>query len=140
MQNGDATMKTKLLATALLISTCVTSWAWFSPSITQAKVNQIRIGQTTEAQLVHLFGAPTTRMVDVRHQVELQWFRSRPMSPAGYLPLIGSFVGGLNIEAQELYVLLSSNGTVLRFTAYSSTGRLRVPAQTVIQRQTSYAK
>lgn len=139
MQNAKATMKTKLLATAILISSCLTTMA-FPPMITEQKVSQIRIGQTTEADLVHLFGAPTTRMTDIQHQVALDWFRSRPIPWQGYLPLIGSFVGGLDVEAQQLYVLLAPNGTVLRFEASSSQGRFKTASQTVAVRQHQYAK
>jgi hypothetical protein len=133
-------MKTKLLAIALLISSGLTTWAWFPPSITQEKVNQIQIGRTTETDLVRLFGAPTTRRVDLRGEVELDWFRSKPIPPQGYLPLIGSFIGGLDIDSQQLAVVLSPRGTVLRFSAYSSATGLRAPNQTPSRRHSDYAR
>ena len=81
-------MKTKLLVSLILISSCLTTWAWFDPSITQGKVDQIRIGQTTEADLVHFFGRPSTRQVDLRHHVTLDFMRSVPMPWQGYTPFI----------------------------------------------------
>ena len=140
VQNVGPTMKTKLLATALLLASCLTGWAWPRSSITQAKVNQIRIGQTTEADLLQLFGAPTTRMIDLRHEVELDWFRTPPMPLQGYVPFIGSFIGGLDVEAQQLYVVLAPNGRVMRFYVYSTTGKVRGPMQQASVRHVEYLK
>ena len=135
-------MKTKILVSAILISSCLTSWAWAPRSITQANVNQIRIGQTTEAELVQLFGAPTTRSVDLRHLISLSWFRSVPMPIPAYLPLIGQFLGGLDVEAQELSVVLAPDGRVLRYNVYSSKDRLKSGPQRVMTtvRETRYSK
>ncbi len=113
-------MKTKFLVIVLLLSTCLTSWAWFPRSITKEKISQIHVGQTTEADLLLLFGPPTTRFVDMSHLISLDWFRSVPMPPSGYLPVIGQFLGGLNVEAQQLSVVLSPGGRVIRYQAHSS--------------------
>ncbi len=135
-------MKTKSLVAAILLSTCLTTLAFAPRTITQAHVNQIRLGQTTEPELVALFGTPTTRFVDLRNSVSLDWFRSRPIPPAGYLPLIGQFLGGLDVEAQQLSVVLSPSGHVIRYYVHSSRDRLkRGPQQvTTTVRETSYAK
>lgn len=118
-------MKTKFLVTAILFSSCLTSWGWFPPSITQEKINQIRIGQTTEADLVQLFGRPTTRFTDLSHSIALDWFRSIPMPPLGYLPIVGQFLGGLDVEAQQLSVVLSPGGRVVRYEMHSSKDKPR---------------
>lgn len=136
-------MKTKILLSVFLLSSCLTTWAWFPPSITQEKIDQIRVGQTTEADLVHLFGAPTTRFVDLSHHTALDWFRSVPMPVGGYLPLIGELFGGLKVDAQQLYVLLSPDGHVLHYEVNNSleTLKARGEALTVTtSRHTSYAK
>ena len=116
-------MKIKVLVTAILLSTCLTSWG-FPKSITQQEISQIRIGQTTEADLLNLFGPPTTRFVDMSH-ISLDWFRSVPMPAASYLPFIGELTGGLNIEAQQLSVVLSPGGRVLRYEMHSSRDKPR---------------
>lgn len=118
-------MKTKVLAVALLLCTCLTSWAWGPRTITQANVNQIRLGQTTEPELVQLFGAPTTRFVDLQHRTSLDWFRSVPMPLLSYLPLVGELLGGLDVEAQQLFVTLGPDGRVLRYEVHSSKNRLK---------------
>jgi hypothetical protein len=116
-------MKTKFLVTAILLSTCLTSWG-YPKSVTKEKISQIRLGQTTEADLVNLFGPPTTRFVDMSH-ISLDWFRSVPMSAASYLPFIGELTGGLHIEAQQLSVVLSPDGRVLRYEMHSSKDKPR---------------
>ncbi len=138
-----AIMKTRLLAGLLLLFSCLTTWAWFAPSITQEKVDKIRIGQTTEADLVHIFGAPTTRFVDLRRRIEINWFRSEPMPVGGYVPLIGQFFGGLRIDAQQLHVLLSPDGRVVHYEVNDSLQTLKARTQTLTvttSRRTSYMK
>ena len=135
-------MKTKFLVCALLLYSCLTSWAWFPPRITQAEINQIRVGQTTEVELVHLFGTPTTRSTDLAQRISIDWFRSVPAPAQSYIPLIGPFLGGLTIEAQQLSVVLTPGGRVLRYTVHSSRDTLHDAAQvtrTTLSR-TSYSK
>lgn len=135
-------MKTKFLICTLLLSSCLTSWAWFPPQITQAKISQIRIGQTTEAELVHLFGTPTTRTTDLANYITVAWHRSVPAPIQSYIPLIGSFLGGMNIDAQELYVVLSPGGRVAHYEVHSSRDSLHPAGQVTTARvsRTSYAK
>ena len=113
-------MKTKSLVAALLLSSCLTILASYPSTITQENVNQIRPGQTTEADLVNLFGIPTTRFVDLTHYTAIDWFRSVPAPAQSYIPFIGPCLGGLKVEAQQLTVVLSPGGTVVRYEVHSS--------------------
>ncbi len=128
-------MKTKFLVAALLISSCLTILAAYPRTITQENINQIRPGQTTEADLVNLFGVPTTRFVDLAHCTAIDWFRSVPAPAKSYIPFIGSCLGGLDVEAQQLTVVLSPRGTVVRYEVHSSLNRLHAGQVT-----TGYAK
>lgn len=118
-------MKTKFLVVAILLSSCLTGWASFPRSITRQKINQIHIGQTTEADLLRLFGSPTTRSSDLARRISLDWFRSVRMLPTGYLPIVGQFFGGLNLEAQQLSVVLSPDGRVIHWEMHSSKDKQR---------------
>ena len=95
-------MKTKSLVCALLLSSCLTAWSSTPSQITQPNIDQIRIGQTTEPDLVHLFGTPTTRSIDLDQYIAVDWFRSVPAPAKSYIPLIGPFLGGPKVEAQQL--------------------------------------
>jgi hypothetical protein len=134
-------MKTKILIAAILVCSCLTSWAWFAKSITQAKVNQIQLGQTTEAQLVDLFGPPSTKFTDIRHHASLDWFRSVPPPVSGYLPIVGQFLGGMRMQVQHLAVVLDASGRVLRYEIYDSTGAVKARTQRLTTiRETRYSK
>ncbi len=136
-------MKTTFLVGALVLSSCLTSWAWAPGRITQANVNQIRVGQTSEADLVHLFGTPTTRFVDLRGNISIDWFRSVPAPPQSYIPVIGPCLGGLNVEAQQLTVELTPGGRVMKYEVHSSLDRLRAGdrrSTTTTVTRTGYAK
>jgi outer membrane protein assembly factor BamE (lipoprotein component of BamABCDE complex) len=135
-------MKTKFLLCAIFLSSCLTSWAHFPPTITQQNINQIQIGQTTEAELVLLFGTPTTRFVDLARYTAIDWFRSVPPPAQSYIPVIGSCLGGLDIDAQQLTVVLSPGGRVVRYEVHSSLDRLHAatPVTTTTRRQTLGSK
>ncbi|MEO8439135.1 MAG: hypothetical protein ABI540_02825 [Spartobacteria bacterium] len=96
------------------------SWASSPSSITQQNVNQVRIGQTTEMDLVQLFGTPTTRDVDLAGNVSLDWFRSVPAPPKSYIPVFAPFLGAPTVEAQQLFVMLSPGGRVILYEVHSS--------------------
>jgi hypothetical protein len=116
-------MKIKLFVAALLVS-CLTSGVSFGHSITQAKIDQIRPGYTTGADLVRLFGPPITWSTDVRKTTSAQWFRSPGPGLQAYLPVVGSFLGGFDVEVQELSVDLGADGRVRSFTVFDSNGQL----------------
>jgi hypothetical protein len=125
-------MKTKFLVPFILLATCLTSWGWHGKSITREKLGEIHIGQTTEADLVDLFGPPSTRFVDIYHRVSLDWFRSVPMPIGGYLPFIGELAGGRRLEAQQLSIVLSAGGRVTRYEMHSSLDKPRADAASAI--------
>jgi hypothetical protein len=135
-------MKTKFLLCAIFLSSCLTSWAHFPPTITQQNINQIQIGQTTEAELVLLFGTPTTRFVDLARYTAIDWFRSVPPPAQSYIPVIGSCLGGLDIDAQQLTVVLSPGGRVVRYEVHSSLDRLHAATRvtTTTRRETLGSK
>jgi hypothetical protein len=139
VQNAH-TVKTIIAVAALLISSCLTSWAWFPPSLTQEKINQIKVGVTTEADLVQLFGPPTTRHIDLRNRITDDWFRSVPMPWSGYLPFIGQLCGGLDLDAQELWVLLTPDGRVIKFEAHSSKASRQLEQEQVKLHRDGYTK
>ena len=130
-------MKIKVLACVLLISSCLTNWS-FSSTVTREKLDQIRIGQTTEADLVHLFGNPTTRQVDLTNYISVDWFRSVPIPWEGYLPFAGPSLGGLDVDAQQLSVVLSPGGRVVRYSVHSTLEKLHATKN--VKRESSYAK
>ena len=103
---------------ALIMLTCLTSQATAGKSITQAKINEIRPGQTTEADLVRTFGPPATKMVCPPEEQALDWFYVSPIAWQNYIPIIGPALGGTQVKAWELWVVLNAHGEVRRYIAY----------------------
>lgn len=133
-------MKTKFLLCALLLLSGLTTWASASSQITQPAIDQIRIGETTEGDLVQLFGPPTTRFVDMANDVAVDWFRSVPAPAKSYIPIIGPFLGGPIVEAQQLTVVLSPAGRVVSYEVHSSRDTLHAAGSVRTVTRTSYAK
>ena len=115
-------MKTRILLAALLTS-CLTSCASFYGGLAPATVKQIQPRVTTEADLIALFGPPDTRLAAAEGmRTELDWFRSIPPEPAGYLPMIGELFGGLDLRVQQLSVVLGHGARVMSYRFYNSDG------------------
>jgi outer membrane protein assembly factor BamE (lipoprotein component of BamABCDE complex) len=115
MNNKGQTIKSIL---ALLMLVCLTSYAAAGVSITQEKVSQIRPGQTTEEDLVRTFGSPATKTVCPEGETSLDWFYTAPISAQNYIPIIGPALGGTQVKAWELWVVMGWNGKVRRYIAY----------------------
>ena len=103
---------------ALVILACLTNPAMAGESITQEKVNQIIPGVTTEEDLVRAFGPPATKTVCPPDEISLDWFYSSPIGAQNYIPIIGPALGGTQVTAWELWVVLGANGEVKRYIAY----------------------
>jgi hypothetical protein len=103
---------------AFVMLAWLTSPATAGHAITQAKINQIIPGQTTEADLVRAFGRPATKTVCPPEEMTLDWFYVSPISAQNYIPVIGPALGGTQVKAWELWVVLRANGTVRRYIAY----------------------
>lgn len=118
-------MKIRILF-AVLLAVGFTSCASYEGAIKQTEVHRIQPGATTEADLVKLFGRPDTRLeAHYGAQVQLDWFRSVPFGPGGYVPILGQFLGGLDLDVQQLTVVLDRNGRVLNYHVYDSNGTIQ---------------
>ena len=111
-------MKTNLVFVAILICSCLSSFANGPKPITQQSVSQIRVGQTTEAELVRLFGTPSDKTTQVDNAADLIWFRVAPLPLPANAPIIGLFVENTDV-AQMLTVHLDPAGRVARYDVSS---------------------
>ena len=114
--NKTAQIINSLLALVMLAA--LTSQAMAGKSITHQKINQITPGQTTEEDLVRAFGPPATKTVCPPEEMTLDWVYVSPISAQNYIPIIGPALGGTQVKAWELWVVLRPNGTVRRYIAY----------------------
>ena len=113
---------------AVLASLCLTSRA-SSGLITQQDLNLIRPGNTTEIDLVHMFGPPATRTVEEDGKKSLNWFESSAAPPQRYIPIVGPLLVRLDARVQQLSVLVGANGRVERYIMHDSRDDMKMRTQ-----------
>lgn len=112
-------MKTTLLyiITAALVCSCASVG---TPIATQ-DISKIKKGVTTEPDLVRMFGTPTTKTLNSNGNVIMIWTHSAAQAKGtSFIPIAGAFVGGTNVQVQQLTVLLKKDGTVENYTMNDS--------------------
>lgn len=85
----------------------------------QTKVSQIKKGETTESQLVQMFGEPQNRTTDSEGTTTLTWLYSESaVKGESFIPYAGTFMGGTRSKNKSLTVVLKDG----KVQSYSSTG------------------
>jgi hypothetical protein len=73
--------------------------------------------EPTEADLVRMFGRPSTKTLDSNGKTVLGWIYSEAqVKGETFIPIAGAFVGGANTRVQMLSVLIGRDGKVERYT------------------------
>jgi len=104
------------ILSALALTGCMSTGSNYD----EARVTQIQKGQTTEADLVGMFGPPTQRGIDSNGATSLQWaYTESRMSGKSFIPFAGSFLGGTDNKHKVLLVTLNQSGTVESFNSTS---------------------
>ena len=132
-------MKNRFLLLALL-ALGFSSCASYHPAIRTTDVRQIRPGVTTERDLFALFGQPDTRLAAYNGDIFLTWFRSVPPGPAAYVPIAGQFMGGLDLQVQQLNVFVTHDGHVRTYAIYDSHGAVRTENAQIHAAAPTYGK
>lgn len=107
-----------LIATALA---CLLGCASTGTNFDEGKVSQIKKGETTEAELIRMFGQAESRGVTSEGMTTLTWmYVESTVKGESFIPFAGPFVGGTRSKQKMLMVTLGADGKVSNFT--SSTG------------------
>lgn len=86
------------------------------------KVTDIHKGETTEPQLVAMFGKPNMRGVNSETGTTLTWIYVEARAKGEtFIPLAGAFVGGVKSKTKSLIISLNQEGTVDHYN-YSGGG------------------
>jgi outer membrane protein assembly factor BamE (lipoprotein component of BamABCDE complex) len=93
------------IAATALLSGCYSQGHDFDSS----KASQIQKGVTTEAELVHLFGAPTSRGLDENGMTMLTWSYTHADMATAY--------GLSEVKMKGLMVFLDKDGKVVKFSS-----------------------
>lgn len=114
MNNVQVTayMNTIRLLSCLLTVTFATSCVSMGRKLDQDAVNRIHEGKTTRTEVVQWLGSPdqTTR---VGEMTTFQYHFARASAkPAGFIPVVGAFAGGVDVQNQMVSVTFDRNGIV----------------------------
>lgn len=111
----------KLLAIAILLF--VAACATVGRKIDQSQVEQIHKGDTTKADVLRMLGKPDQITNDGTGVEIYQYMYSKAtVKGATFIPIIGAFAGGANIENEMVQVTFDPNGIVKNvFTSHGAT-------------------
>ncbi len=103
-----------LLSIIVLISIC--GCASVGRKIDATKVDQIKKGESTQADVRALVGAPDNVTRDGTGRTTWGYFFARSsVKGQSFIPIIGGFVGGANTQTQTLIVTFGPDGKVENF-------------------------
>ena len=107
-----------ILASAALLAGCASAGNNFD----SRKLSEIKKGETTESQLITLFGKPESRGINEDGVVKLTWlYTESTVKGATFIPLVGAFAGGVDSKTKTLMVRLDQAGKVAGYD-YSGGG------------------
>jgi outer membrane protein assembly factor BamE (lipoprotein component of BamABCDE complex) len=105
-----------IIAIAALLCGCIS----VGRQINQAKIQDIKPGQTTRAELEQWFGHPSMVMQTDKETV-VSWSHIISVARAEtYIPIAGAFIGGADAHSEALTVSLNTNGIVTKKTFFTS--------------------
>ena len=103
------------IPTAAVIAVLLAGCASVGNNFDDSKVSQIKKGETTEADLVQMFGQPQNRSVNSEGQTTLTWMYTQAnVKGQSFIPFAGAFVGGTESKTKTLNVTLQ-DGKVRTF-------------------------
>jgi outer membrane protein assembly factor BamE (lipoprotein component of BamABCDE complex) len=98
-----------IIALAVLLCGC----ASVGRKLDESKVDQIKKGVTTRDQVVQLVGSPDQITRDGFGRVMFQYIYSRATTkPSTFIPIVGAFTGGADVQSQMLMVTFDTNNAV----------------------------
>lgn len=82
---------------------------------------QIHDGQSTKASVKAAFGDPSeTSFTDGGNEIWKYTYAYVTPMAADFVPIVGLFAGGSNVDKKELVILFDKNGTVTKHTMNAS--------------------
>jgi len=100
------------IISCIIVASLVTSCVSMGRKLDQNAVNRIHEGQTTRAEVIEWLGSPdqTTRMGETT--IFQYHFARASAKPEGFIPIVGAFAGGVNMQNQMVSVTFDRNGIV----------------------------
>lgn len=105
-------MKTKMVvvaASVILLCGCMASGV----IVNEQQVQQFKRGETTEAQIIAVLGAPTSR-TNINGQRSISYTGVQAQArPASFIPYIGGLVGGSDVRHSNYTFSFDSSGKLV---------------------------
>lgn len=98
-----------LIGMALLLCGC----ASVGHNFDSRKVAEIKVGETTEADLINMFGPASHRGMESTGTISMGWVYTQATTKAStFVPFAGPFIGGVDAKTKFLTVILAAGGKV----------------------------
>lgn len=107
-------MRKIIIALAIALSGCATS---SGVKIDQDQLGGIKVGVTTEAEVRQKLGAPTSILSMPDGKVLIYSHASSQIKGASFIPIIGAFAGGAEINVSSASIGLNLDGIVKYITS-----------------------
>lgn len=103
----------KALLLLLVIATLGTGCATVGRKLDQESVDKIKKGQTTREEVLKLIGAPDQMTRNGNGDVTFNYTYARATTKgASFIPIVGAFAGGVNVQNQMVMVTFGPDGIV----------------------------
>jgi hypothetical protein len=103
----------KNILTTLCLAALLCGCASAGKNFDSRKVQEIKKGETTEADLVQMFGRPAARNFNSETGNTLVWvYTTSSVNGATFIPVVGMFAGGATVKHKTLSVTLDHSGKV----------------------------
>lgn len=107
------------LFSAILCAAILAGCASTGNNFDDTKLSQIKKGETTEADLVKLFGSPQNRTINAEGVTTLTWmYAEANVKAESFIPYAGVFMGGSRGSSKSLAVTLVAD----KVTGYTFSG------------------
>ena len=107
-QRGVALLRHNILPAICLI--LIVGCASTGNNFDESKLTQIKKGETTESDLVKLFGQPEKRTISSDNTTTLTWtYAESTVKGESFIPYAGAFMGGNRTKGKFLKVTLADN-------------------------------
>lgn len=115
-QRRQSSLPLILVMILALFAASLTGCVSMGENFDENQVSQIKKGQTTEADLIDMFGQPQNRGVNSEGMRVLTWqYMESRVKGESFIPYAGPFIGGSRSKQKTLTAQLGPDGKVASF-------------------------
>lgn len=116
--HGERTMSRLKMMTGMMLALSVAACASSGVKVGQDKMSTLQKGRTTYAEVMQGFGRPSgsTLNSDGTRTISYNYFGYQTR-PENFIPIVGSFLGGADMEHTNVTMSFDRNGVLRDFTS-----------------------